>query len=419
MKTSDTFRPFLAITLGYWCFMLTDGALRMIVLLHFHEMGLSPLNLANLFLIYEFVGILTNISAGYLAKRFGLKSTLYTGMLFQIFALLLLSIIPDSWAISQMIFFVALVQAVSGIAKDLTKTSSKSSVKLLAPANNNSILFFWVARLTGSKNAIKGLGFFVGCALIATLDFSTSLIILAVLLSIILATIALLMPKNLHSGSKGVKFNQVFSKNRKINILSVARLLLFGARDVWFVLGIPLYFFEAFSDGSQESNKFVFFGLGAFMSLWVIFYGLFQYFAPRFFKDLSSLKIERQALNWVTILIITPAILFSISSFSYGLPKYVVLATIIIGLFVFGAIFAVNSSLHSFLILNYTNNDRVTMDVGYYYMANASGRLVGTFLSGFFFQLGGLSACLFASSIMLCLASLATFFLKTSQETLP
>src|SRR3546814_16323600 len=62
---------YIAVTAAYWAFMLTDGALRMLVLLHFHTLGFSAIQLAYLFLLYEFMGVVTNLSAGWIAARFG------------------------------------------------------------------------------------------------------------------------------------------------------------------------------------------------------------------------------------------------------------------------------------------------------------------------------------------------------------
>ena len=263
MKYDENFISFIAVAVAYWTFMLTDGALRMLVLLHFHQLGISPLQLAYIFLIYEFMGVITNLAAGFLAKKFGLKSTLYTGLILQVLALLMLSLIPSNWSVIEMVFFATFVQAISGVAKDLTKTSAKSSVKILSPGNRDDIVFQWVAKLTGSKNAAKGLGFFLGCALIAFVGFSLGLIALGLMLLTIFLLLKTFMPPELPAGTKNVKFLNIFSHNKKINLLSLARLFLFGARDVWFVVGIPLFFIKMFSDGSPESNIYVFFLIGS------------------------------------------------------------------------------------------------------------------------------------------------------------
>ena len=388
--------------------MLTDGALRMLVLLHFHILGFTPIQLAYLFVVYEIAGIATNLYAGWIAARFGLTTTLYAGLLFQVLALLALAQLDPTWSLTASVVFVMTLQGLSGVAKDLTKMSAKSAVKILAPSESEG-LFRWVAILTGSKNAVKGAGFLLGALLLAIFGFAPSLLAMAAILFLILVGILFTMPAGLPVGQKGVNLSEIFSKNPKVNLLSVARLFLFGARDVWFVVGIPIYFYAVFSDGSDEGNRTAFFVIGAFMALWTISYGIIQGWAPHFLKARARTEAQMliQAKRWVSFLVYVPALLAIFVWFSSE-PSKALTATIILGLIVFGMIFAVNSSLHSFLILSFTNADRVTMDVGFYYMANAAGRLVGTILSGLTYQLGGLPLCLCTTAIMISLSFLAT-----------
>ena len=388
--------------------MLTDGALRMLVLLHFHILGFTPIQLAYLFVIYEIAGIATNLYAGWIAARFGLTTTLYAGLLFQVLALLALAQLDPTWSITASVVFVMTLQGLSGVAKDLTKMSAKSAVKILAPSENEG-LFRWVAILTGSKNSVKGAGFLVGTLLLALFGFTPSLIAMAAILFLILLGILFSMPTGLPAGRKGVNLSEIFSKSQKINLLSVARLFLFGARDVWFVVGIPIYFYAVFSDGSDEGNRTAFFVIGAFMALWTISYGIVQGWAPHFLKAQSRTDAQMliQAKRWVSFLVYVPTLLAIFVWFSTE-PSKALTATIILGLIVFGIIFAVNSSLHSFLILSFTNTDRVTMDVGFYYMANAVGRLMGTILSGLTYQFGGLPLCLCTAAVMIAFSLLAT-----------
>ena len=152
----NAMRAYMAVTAAYWAFMLSDGALRMLVLLHFNGLGFSPVQLAYLFLLYEVAGIVTNMAAGWIAARFGLASTLYAGLGLQIAALTALAQLDPAWSVGSSVVFVMAVQGASGVAKDLAKMSSKSAVKLLAPSANGG-LFRWVAVLTGAKNAVKGL----------------------------------------------------------------------------------------------------------------------------------------------------------------------------------------------------------------------------------------------------------------------
>jgi MFS family permease len=402
------FTAYIFITAAYWSFMLTDGALRMLVLLHFHILGFTPIQLAYLFLIYEIAGIATNLYAGWIAARFGLPTTLYAGLLFQVLALLALAQLDPTWSITASVVFVMTLQGLSGVAKDLTKMSAKSAVKILAPSESEG-LFRWVAILTGSKNSVKGAGFLLGTLLLGIFGFAPSLLAMAAILFLILIGILFTMPTGLPVGRKGVNLSEIFSKNQKINLLSVARLFLFGARDVWFVVGIPIYFYAVFSDGSDEGNRTAFFVIGAFMALWTISYGIIQGWAPHFLKAQSRTDAQMliQAKRWVSFLVYVPALL-AIFVWLSSEPSKALTAIIILGLIVFGIIFAVNSSLHSFLILSFTNTDRVTMDVGFYYMANAAGRLVGTILSGLTYQLGGLPLCLCTAAIMIAFSLLAT-----------
>jgi MFS family permease len=402
------FTAYIFITAAYWSFMLTDGALRMLVLLHFHILGFTPIQLAYLFVIYEIAGIATNLYAGWIAARFGLTTTLYAGLLFQVLALLALAQLDPTWSITASVVFVMTLQGLSGVAKDLTKMSAKSAVKILAPSENEG-LFRWVAILTGSKNSVKGAGFLVGTLLLALFGFTPSLIAMAAILFLILLGILFSMPTGLPAGRKGVNLSEIFSKSQKINLLSVARLFLFGARDVWFVVGIPIYFYAVFSDGSDEGNRTAFFAIGAFMALWTISYGIVQGWAPHFLKAQSRTDAQMliQAKRWVSFLVYVPTLLAIFVWFSTE-PSKALTATIILGLIVFGIIFAVNSSLHSFLILSFTNTDRVTMDVGFYYMANAAGRLMGTILSGLTYQFGGLPLCLCTAAVMIAFSLLAT-----------
>ena len=399
---------YIAVTAAYWAFMLTDGALRMLVLLHFHRLGFSPVQLAYLFVLYEIAGIVTNLTAGWIASRFGLTSTLYAGLLLQIVALVALAQLNVEWGILASVIYAMCVQGLSGVAKDLTKMSAKSAVKLLAP-DENSGLFKWVAILTGSKNAVKGLGFLLGAALLAIWGFYASVIGMAVILTMILAAIVLGMPKGLPGGVKGAKFREVFSTNPKVNWLSFSRVFLFGARDVWFVVGIPVYFYAVLSDGSEAGNKAAFFTIGTFMAIWTVLYGVVQANAPRLFSSAGSdaKAFADKARHWVAALIFIPALL-AIAVRVTDQPTPALTIVLIAGLLLFGAVFAVNSSLHSFLILAFTTGDRVSMDVGFYYMANASGRLLGTVLSGLSYQLGGLPACLATAALMLIISWIGT-----------
>lgn len=403
MRDRDGRAAYVAVTAAYWGFMLTDGALRMLVLLHFHGLGFSPVQLAYLFVLYEIAGITTNLSAGWIAARFGLSITLYAGLSLQILALFALTQLDPSWAVGASVAFVMLVQGLSGVAKDLSKMSAKSAVKLLAPTTQGG-LFRWVALLTGSKNAVKGLGFLTGAVLLGLAGFDMSITGMALFLTVILLTLTFKMPAGLPKGRKNARFKEVFSKSSNVNWLSFARVFLFGARDVWFVVGIPIYFYAVLSDGTEASNRTAFFMIGSFMACWIILYGGVQAGAPRLLRakdrDLAALICD--ARRWGAALILVPALLAA-AVFIWPEPTSELTVLLVAGLLLFGAIFAVNSSLHSYLILAFSTDARVTMDVGFYYMANASGRLLGTVFSGLSYQLGGLSLCLALAAVFLVL----------------
>jgi len=403
---------YIAVTAAYWAFMLTDGALRMLVLLHFHTLGFSPVQLAYLFVLYEIAGVITNLCAGWIAARFGLTSTLYAGLGLQVLALLALAQLDPTWAIGTSVAFVMLVQGASGVAKDLAKMSSKFAVKLLAPSQDGA-LFRWVALLTGSKNMVKGAGFLLGAVLLATLGFVWAVLGMAAILAAILLAVLIAMPPGLPKGRKDTKFSEVFSKSPNVNWLSAARVFLFGARDVWFVVGIPIYFYAVLSDGTTEGNRAAFFMIGTFMAVWVILYGLVQANAPRILRasQRSEADLIGAARTWGWGLAAVPVML-TLAAVTATEQQMWLTLTLVIGLLIFGAVFAVNSSLHSYLILTFTKAERVTMDVGFYYMANAGGRLAGTLLSGLTYQAGGLALMLGTAAGMVAASAITVGFLK-------
>lgn len=403
---------YIAVTAAYWAFMLTDGALRMLVLLHFHTLGFTPVQLAYLFVLYEIAGMVTNLGAGWIAARFGLTSTLYAGLGIQVLALLALAQLDPNWAIGASVAYVMLVQGASGVAKDLAKMSSKSAVKILAPTEDGG-LFRWVAVLTGSKNMVKGVGFLLGATLLGTLGFVWAVLGMAAILGVILIVVLVAMPPGLPKGRKGAKFSEVFSKSANVNWLSAARVFLFGARDVWFVVGIPIYFYAVLSDGTVAGNRTAFFMIGTFMAAWIILYGLVQANAPRILRAKARTEpaLIRAARGWAWSLAFVPTVLMAAAVIA-GEPQMWLTVMLVVGLLVFGAIFAVNSSLHSYLILSFSKAERVTMDVGFYYMANAAGRLLGTVLSGLTYQIGGLPLLLAAAAGMVAISASVVGFLK-------
>ena len=393
------------VTAAYWGFTLTDGALRMLVLLHFHTLGYAPLQLASLFLLYEVCGVVTNITGGWLGSRVGLNVTLILGLALQIIALMALSFLNDSWTLAVAVPFVVAVQGLSGIAKDLTKMSAKSSLKLIVPEDQASTLFKWVALLTGSKNSLKGIGFFLGGLMLNMLGFVMALWLMAGMLTLLILPTLIFLSGNLGQSAVKITFREVFSKSRAINLLSSARFFLFGARDIWFVVALPLFLYEDMGLNFTE--------VGGLMALWVIGYGVIQSMAPLIIRkssDGKSLEIKENKL-WVFVLSLLPFMI--VVALKVGLsPPY----AIGIGLALFGIVFAVNSALHSYLILAFTPKGHVAVNVGFYYSANAGGRLAGTLLSGLIYQYGGLEACLLGSGIMLMMAFFFSIFIPAQEN---
>jgi predicted MFS family arabinose efflux permease len=388
-RLSPQVRQYLLITGNYWAFTLTDGALRMLVVLHFHQLGYSPLQVAMLFLFYEIFGVITNLVGGWMGARIGLNRTMNIGLALQVVALVML-LVPTAWLT---VIWVMAAQALSGIAKDLNKMSAKSSIKLLVPAGQQGALFRWVALLTGSKNALKGVGFFIGGLLLTTLGFASAVLCMAVALALVWLLSLLLMKRDLGKAKASPKFRDIFSKSRAINLLSAARMFLFGARDVWFVVALPVFLSEVLG--------WDFWQVGGFMAAWVIGYGVVQSLAPYFIgKRSGHVPDGRSALIWAIPLAGVPAVMASLLYQGQS-----ALLVVIVGLAIFGVLFAINSSLHSFLIVSYAAEDGVSLDVGFYYMANALGRLLGTVLSGWIYQMAGLQACLVVSAVLVATAA--------------
>ena len=395
-------RQYLIVTGNYWCFTLTDGALRMLVVLYFYELGYGALDIALLFIFYEAFGVITNLFGGWLGARWGLNRTMNIGLGLQIVALGML-LVPAGWLT---VVWVMIAQALSGIAKDLNKMSAKSSIKVLVPKGESGQLYQWVALLTGSKNALKGIGFFLGGLLLTTVGFHHAILIMALALGVVWLFSLWQLGGDLGKASNKPKFSQIFSKSREINILSAARLFLFGARDVWFVVALPVYLSSQFGWDHWS--------VGGFLALWVIGYGIVQSLAPHITgKRNNQIPSAKIVTLWALALTTLPA------AIAIGLQlAFYPLIVLLGGLILFGAVFAINSSLHSYLIVQFASKEGVSMDVGFYYMANAMGRLIGTLLSGWVYQEFGLISCLWVSCCFLLLASLISLWLPkdTSQS---
>ncbi|MBF0610555.1 MAG: organoarsenical effux MFS transporter ArsJ [Magnetococcales bacterium] len=387
-------RLYLIITLAYWAFTLTDGAIHMLVVLHFHQLGYSPISIAFLFLFYEVFGIITNGVGGWIATRIGLNRTMIIGGFLQVFALGMLAMDP-SWLT---VTYVMTAMAFSGIAKDLNKMSAKAGVKLVTPKGEDAEgrLFKWVAILTGSKNTLKGAGFFLGGLLLQVLGFQTTLMAMAGVLWVVYLITMMVLPSSMGVSKSKAKISQIFSKSREINVLSAARFFLFGSRDVWFVVGLPVFLQSVVGWNHVE--------VGSFLALWVVCYGFVQAGAPLLFRNhpASGTTARKAAFLLAAI----PAAIAA--SLYHGYDPAV---TLMAGLAAFGVVFAINSSLHSYLILSYSDNDKVALNVGFYYSANAAGRLVGTLLSGWVYQTQGLMGCLWWSCGFVMAAALLSMML--------
>jgi MFS family permease len=202
--------------------------------------------------------------------------------------------------------------------------------------------------------------------------------------------------------------------------LAAARVFLFASRDVWFVVGLPVFLYTVIG--------WNFWQVGTFMAIWVIGYGFVQASAPSFVRrrveepgDPSSSsgrgEPDGKTATWLA---------FVLAAFPGGIAVALMAGvdpTLIVigGLIAFGVIFAMNSAVHSYLSLAYTDSDKVAMNVGFYYMANAGGRLAGTVLSGLLYQWYGLVGCLWASVAFVLAAALLSLLLpsNTAARTRP
>lgn len=398
MKSKSAPRYYVLVTTAYWGFTLTDGALRMLVLLHFHRLGYRAVELAFLFLFYEFFGIVTNLLGGWIAARSGLKVLLYAGFLIQIGALTMLALMQPAWPHLASMIYVMTTQALSGIAKDLTKTSAKTAIKVMVPDDADGVLFKWIARLTGSKNALKGVGFFMGAALLGLLGFAGSLVTMAAgLLAVLLATVVAL-PAGMGKAKSKITFTTLFSKSAAVNWLSAARLCLFASRDVWFVVGLPVFL--------ASTLHWSFWQVGTFAATWFIGYGSVQAAVPEILRHAGGRQrvTGDTARLWALVLAAIPVAIAA--ALELGVSNA---PTLMVGLGILMAVFAVNSAVHSYLLLAYSGDEDVAVNVGFYYMANAGGRLLGTLLSGVVFEFYGFVGCLMTSGVLALAAGILSF----------
>jgi MFS family permease len=405
-------RNYAIVTAAYWGFTLTDGALRMLVLLHFYGLGYSPFTLAFLFLLYEAAGVLANLIGGWLATRYGITRMLTVGLVTQIIGFTLLSQLDPAWTVTMSVAWVVLAQGVCGVAKDLTKTASKSAIKVTQAAakeqgasGDSSQLFKWVAWFTGSKNAMKGVGFFLGGLLLQALGFQHALWAMAALLAVVLVGVVTSLPTMMGKSKASKSAKELFAKNAGINGLAAARVVLFGARDVWFVVGVPVFLY---------SQGWTFTMVGGFLAAWTIGYGLVQALAPHIVqRSADGLSTEVPAARlWSALLALVPMGIAAAVALDVPHLQWVVVG----GLGLFGVAFAVNSSVHSYLVLAYAGSEKAAEDVGFYYAANALGRFFGTLMSGLLYQWGGLMYALIGSAVMLVLCWVFTLYLPVKVD---
>lgn len=400
--SSGSMTQYLIVTLSYWGFTLSDGALRILVLFHFFSLGYSPFTLALLFLLYEAAGIVANLGGGWMATRFGITRMLVLGMVVQITGLLLLSFLDPSIGALASVLWVLAAQGIAGLAKDITKTASKSAIKVVSVEGDDR-LFRWVAWFTGSKNAMKGFGFFLGGVMLTGIGFQHGLWLMAGLLAVIAVLISLSLPGHLGVGTASRSVRELFSKTPAVNMLALARVFLFGARDIWFVVGLPVFLY---------ANGWGFWQVGGFLALWTIGYGIIQGLAPELVAASRRLigHPALAAMVWAGGLMLVPVAIV------LAMPMGPAVTVLVTGLMVFGFAFAVNSSLHSYLIVAFAGSKKAAEDIGFYYAANAAGRLVGTFLSGLLYQFGGIEACLIGSALFLLITTIGVARLPAPQE---
>ncbi len=403
MSGVEGVRDYFLIVVSYWTFTLTDGALRMLILLYFYQIGFDPLDIAFLFIFYELFGVVTNLVGGWLAARLGLNTTLIVGLITQVIALSMLMVDGSVLTVA----YVMLAQALSGIAKDLNKMSAKSGVKLSVPLGEEGRLYRWVSVLTGSKNALKGIGFFLGGLLLNTIGFKLSMGLMASVLALVAIGTLAFLKRDLGKTTYKPKFRDMLSKSSEINRLSAARFFLFGSRDVWFVIALPVFL--------QLEMGWTSLGVGTFLALWVIGYGLIQTLYPIVSRAFTLSEPDgRSVVLWGLALSVLPILILFLE---LGL-KWDSEVVAVMGVLFFGIVFAVNSTIHSYLIVSYAKRDGVSLDVGFYYMSNAAGRLMGTVLSGLVYQQYGFMACIAVSAVCVVMSIVVSIGLPANKDRL-
>mmetsp|Transcript_19551 Transcript_19551/g.36959 ORF Transcript_19551/g.36959 Transcript_19551/m.36959 type:complete len:565 (-) Transcript_19551:82-1776(-) len=465
---SEALRPFVIISISYLLYTITDGAIRMIVLLHAYNKNFSALQVAFMFTLYELAGVFTNLAAGLMGARWGIRFTLICGLMLQLFSYGLLFGWQDDWSTTSAIIYVTVAQMFAGIAKDLTKLGGKTVTKLVTPEEKETQLFKLVSLLTGWKNSLKGVGYFLGSALLQV-SYELALVFMMGLVVVALPFAILGLDKSLGTAkSSNARWHDVFrTKNASLNVLSLARLFLFASRDFWFEVPLPFFLRSPSCEGlgvdpcsldadcttnavcdavegvCQNLNKgggcgglaFPRAAVGAFLGGYIILYGQVQSWTPQLvtgpLKQTPPNKLTEVFWGFINCLptLLAGIVLQWTSVMDDETASTGFLVAVIIS---FAIIFAINSSIHSFLVVNYASADKVAVSVGFYYMSNAVGRLLGTLGSGLLYTyvgesvndvsgndaVAGLAACFFAGTVSSLLAALITTQIDDHQSGL-
>ncbi|CAM9245362.1 unnamed protein product [Scytosiphon promiscuus] len=425
-------RNLYTAAMSYNGYTVTDGALRLIVLLHAADLGFNAIEIAFMFSAYEVAGVFTNLFGGVAGSKYGLRCTLLTSLTLQIACLAALTqtepilgdlkeATPGSTRYLEATIYITAWQALAGVAKDLMKLTGKATPKLVTKEGAEGRLFQLVAWLTGMKNALKGFGSFLGALLVAQIGYVDSLWILVGICGIFVPVGIFGMDRGLGvSPGKNIDWKSLFSKGRNVNVLSAARFFLFGSRDVWFEIGLPL-FLRVELGWKREL-------VGLILAGYIVIYGNLQAASTKLYKNADGTSRQptgAAAYKWAAYCSLAPLITGIATYFTHKVAESDLATALVLitGVVAFAAMFAVNSSVHSYLIVSYSNKDKVAMDLGFYYMANAMGRLVGVLVGGFLYHYTsddfGLSMCLIVACPFLVAAAAIAYRLPDPSALQP